>query len=438
MDPTTSAAAPDAGTSRTAPVLGVVGAGTMGSGIAQLGLEAGLRVMIHDPDPAAVERARERIADGIARRTRRRSAEDPGLVERTVAEAIGRLEESPVLEHLARAADIVIEAALEDLAVKRGIFALLDAAAEPGTILATNTSALSVGAIAAATARPERVIGLHFFNPAPVMALVEVVAPPVADPAVVRAATELVTSWGKTPVRSADSPGFIVNRVNRPFTLEALALLEEGLGSVESIDGAVRAAGYPMGPFELMDLVGIDINLAAARGIYQAFRYEPRFRPSPIQERLVEAGRLGRKSREGFYWYGDDGRSLGQAGAFAADPTPAAVAMAGILALPGGGAAGKQPVETDPVLAEPIVERIVLAVVNEAYRALGDGVASADDIDLALRLGAGHPAGPFERSAALGGPTTVVARLERLSSAGPRFVPAPTLLEAARAARAAG
>ena len=432
MDPTTSEATPGAPATR---VIGVVGAGTMGAGIAQLALEAGLCVLIHDPDPAAVLRAGERIADGIARRTRRRLPADDGQVEGTVAQAMGRLEQAADLEHLARASDVVIEAALEDLALKRRLFAGLDAAAAPGTILATNTSALSVGAIAAATAHPERVIGLHFFNPAPVMALVEVVAPPAADPAVVRAASQLVTSWGKTAVLTADTPGFIVNRVNRPFTLEALALLEAGLGSVESIDGAVRAAGYPMGPFELMDLVGIDINLAAARGIYQAFRYEPRFRPSPIQERLVEAGRLGRKTREGFYWYGDDGRSLGQAGAFATDPTPAADAAPGILALPMGGPTDEHPVEPDPVASDPVVERIVLATVNEAYRALGDGVASAADIDLALRLGAGHPAGPFERIAALGGPAAVVARLERLSSAGPRFVPAPALLGAASSAR---
>lgn len=430
MDPTTSEPAPDAS---TVGVIGVVGAGTMGAGIAQLALEGGARVVIHDPDPAAIERARDRIADGIARRTKRRSPADGGPVERTVAEAIGRLEAAADLEHLARAADVVIEAALEDLALKRRIFSRLDAAARPGTILATNTSALSVGAIAAATLHPERVVGLHFFNPAPVMALVEVVAPSAADPAMVRAATELVVGWGKTAVRSADSPGFIVNRVNRPFTLEALAVLEAGLGSVESIDAAVRAAGYPMGPFELMDMVGIDVNLAAARGIYQAFRYEPRFRPSPIQERLVEAGRLGRKSREGFYWYGDDGRSLGQAGAFAGDPDPAAVAAPGILALPGVGA-GDDLVVSDPVVSDPVVERIVLAIVNEAYRALGDGVASAADIDLALRLGAGHPDGPFERAAALGGPAAVVARLGRWGSAGPRFVSAPTLLEAARAA----
>ena len=317
-------------------VIGVVGAGTMGAGIAQLALEAGARVVIHDPDPSAVERARDRIADGIARRSTKRIADRLSRSGGPSPRRSSRLEDGDRpraaggggrRRHRGGARGPRPEAAASSSP-------RLDAAARPGTILATNTSALSVGAIAAATGHPERVVGLHFFNPAPVMALVEVVAPPAADPAVVRRATELVAGWGKTAVRSADSPGFIVNRVNRPFTLEALALLEAGLGSVESIDARVRAAGYPMGPFELMDLIGIDVNLAAARGIYQAFRYEPRFRPSPIQERLVEAGRLGRKTREGFYWYGDDGRSLGQAGAFASDPEAAADATTGSWRCP--------------------------------------------------------------------------------------------------------
>ena len=164
-----------------------------------------------------------------------------------------------------------------------------------------------------------------------------------------------MSGWGKTPVRSADAPGFVVNRVNRPFTLEALRLLEDGHGSVEGIDAAVRADGFPMGPFELMDLVGIDVNLAAARGIWEAFRYEPRFRPSPIQERLVEAGRLGRKTGEGFYWYGDDGRRIGPAGAFVVDDERSS----------------RRTPSTRPI------ERIVVAIANEAYRALGEGVAIA-------------------------------------------------------------
>jgi 3-hydroxybutyryl-CoA dehydrogenase len=414
-------AAPDP----TPGVVGIVGAGTMGAGIAQVALEAGERVLIHDPDPGALERARERIADGLARRSRRRVLGSSGSAV-DVEGALGRLEDVPDLETLARAADVVVEAALEDLLVKQAIFARLDAAADPARVLATNTSALSVGEIAAATRHPERVVGLHFFNPAPLMALVEVVAPPGADPLVVASALARVADWSKTPVLTADTPGFIVNRVNRPFTLEGLALLEAGVGSIEAIDAAIRADGFPMGPFELMDLVGIDVNLAAARGIFEGFSYEPRFRPSEIQERLVEAGRLGRKSGEGFYWYGEDGRRLGPAGAFAADAELVAVPSPAWSSLP----SGETGAEAFDRLG-PIVERIVLAIVNEAYWALGEDVASAGDIDLALRLGAGHPSGPFERTAALGGPAAVVVRLERWQSAGPRFVPAPALLEAA-------
>ena len=179
-------------------------------------------------------------------------------------------------------------------------------------ILATNTSALSVAEIAEATARPDRVIGLHFFNPAPVMALVEVVAPPLADPAVVARAVAIMTAWGKTPVVCADRPGFIVNRVNRPFTIEALRILESGAASVTGIDEAMRDGGFPMGPFELMDLTGIDVTLAAATGIWEGLGRPDRLRPSPIQEALVEAGDLGRKTGRGFYRYAD-GQRLGEA-----------------------------------------------------------------------------------------------------------------------------
>ncbi len=413
------------------PIIGVVGAGTMGAGIAQVALEGGARVLLLDVDEAAFERARARIADGLVRHARSRGESGEEAAAEAVT-ALVHLEPAADLETLGRTAGLVVEAALEDLALKRRIFARLDAAAPPTTILATNTSALSVGAVATGLRHPERVVGLHFFNPAPVMALVEVVAPIGADPAIVGAAERIVAGWGKTAVRTADAPGFIVNRVNRPFTLEALRMLEDGLGTVESIDAAVRGDGFPMGPFELMDLVGIDVNLAAARAIFEGFHYEPRFRPSAIQERLVEAGRLGRKSGEGFYWYGEDGRSLGMAGAFADDGGPP-IPLGAERRLPGG-----QPGPPGPAGPDPFVERIVLPIVNEAYLALGEGVAgSAADIDLALRLGAGHPRGPFEQVDRLGGPAGVLARLERLAEQdGPgegRFAPAPLLLEAARA-----
>jgi 3-hydroxybutyryl-CoA dehydrogenase len=418
--------------------VGVVGAGTMGAGIAQVALEAGESVLLHDPDPEALSRAIARVRDGLERRRRRGHRDASGPTTLDVDETLSRLAATPELDTLAVTSDLVIEAALEDLSVKRAIFARLDASARPSTILATNTSALSVEAIAVASVHPGRVIGLHFFNPAPLMALVEVVETGISDPAVVERAIRLMAGWGKTPVRTADSPGFIVNRVNRPFTLEALRMLELGLGSVEDIDGAVRAAGFPMGPFQLMDLVGIDVNLASARGIFEAFHYEPRFRPSVIQERLVEAGRFGRKTGEGFYWYGEDGRSLGMAAAFVEGPGVgnAGMATAARLLVDGEPAPGRPAADAAATdLDDPIVERIVLAVVNEAYRAVGDGVATVADVDLALRLGAGHPRGPFEQEERAGGPRAVLARLERIGAlrveVEGRFDPAPGLIEAA-------
>ena len=255
-------------------------------------------------------------------------------------------------------------------------------------------------------------LGLHFFNPAPVMRLVEVVGAPATDERVVDWAMRLMSDWGKTPVRCRDTPGFIVNRVNRPFTLEALRMLEAGEAGVGAIDAAVREAGFPMGPFELMDLVGIDVNLAAARALYEAFGGEPRFRPSVVQERLVSAGRLGRKTTEGFYRYDADGRTLGV--------SPEAEDRD-----------AEEPGARPPT--DRIADRITLAIVNEAYHALGDAVASPPDIDVALRLGAGHPLGPFERVAALGGPAAVLERLQELEAVlGPRFRRAPALLSAAR------
>ena len=224
-------------------------------------------------------------------------------------------------------------------------------------------------AIASATRHPERVIGLHFFNPVPLMALVEVVPGAGTAPEVVDRAMALVASWDKTPVRSADSPGFIVNRVNRPYTIEALRLIETGEASVEAVDDGMRAAGFPMGPFELMDLAGIDVNLAAARGVWEGLGRPDRLRPSPIQERLVEEGRLGRKSAAGFYRY-EAGRRAG------IDP---AFATAG------------------PAYPGEIRDQLLAAIDAEAVRARDEGVATEADIDLALRLGAAHPIGPFER-----------------------------------------
>ena len=354
-------------------IIGVVGAGTMGAGIAQIALEHGHEVVLYDVDEEAIERGRHRVRDGLARRAAKLDL-DADTIDEWVDGRLAGLREAEALVSLAAQTDVVIEAALENLPLKQDIFRALDAEADPDAILATNTSALRIADVAALATHRNRILGLHFFNPAPLMPLVEVVTADT-DTAVVERAEQLLRSWDKTPVRSADQPGFIVNRVNRPFTLEALRLVEAGEASVEAVDGAIREAGFPMGPFELMDLVGIDVNLAAARGIWDGLGKPDRLRPSGIQERLVDQGRLGRKSGGGFYDY-EDGRRGSVSPDFAAAPTTLA--------------------------ATAISERILMAVADEASRALEDGVASKSDIDLALRLGAAHPIGPFERIERLG------------------------------------
>jgi 3-hydroxybutyryl-CoA dehydrogenase len=385
----------------TGAVVGIVGAGTMGAGIAQVALEAGHEVVLYDVDEVALERGRDRLRDGLGRRAARLELDADSLDE-WVEGRIANLRSAVTLDAVGAVAEVVIEAALEDLDLKRTIFLALDRDLPAEALLATNTSALPIAEIASATNRPGRVLGLHFFNPAPLMALVEVVRGPQTDQATVDQAIDLMERWGKTPVVSADSPGFIVNRVNRPFTLEALAILEHGAATTAQIDVAMRDAGYPMGPFELMDLAGIDVNLAAARGIHDGFvaRGDPlagRFEPSIRQERMVDSGRLGRKTGAGFFTY-EDGVAVD------ADAAPLGAAT-----------------------RDRIVDRIELAIVNEAYRARDEGVAAADSIDRALRLGAGHPQGPFERWRDRGAAAGVLARLRALGDDGPRFVPAEGL-----------
>ena len=352
--------------------LGVVGAGTMGAGIAQVALEAGWTVRLHDAVPSVVERAWVAIESGLRRGASKRELPE-AEAEAWISEWLGRLTAAPTVADLAAGGDLVIEAAIEDLGEKRAIFGELDRVAAPGTILATNTSALSVSAIAeAATIAPGRVLGLHFFNPAPVLRLVEVVAGLRTAPAALERATAIVAEWGKTPVRSTDSPGFIVNRVNRPFTIEALRMLEAGEASVGDIDAAMRATGFPMGPFELMDLVGLDVNLAAATAIWEGLGRPERLRPSPVQAWLVEQGRLGRKSGAGFYRRDPNGIAV---------PVPLPVEVA-TSARNGAAPAA-------------IADRIRAAIAKEAILARDAGVASQSDIETALALGAAYPGSPF-------------------------------------------
>ncbi|GLC27696.1 3-hydroxyacyl-CoA dehydrogenase NAD-binding domain-containing protein [Roseisolibacter agri] len=343
--------------------IGVVGAGAMGGGIAQVALRHGHAVVLADARPEAVDRAVAAIGAAFAREVEkgRMTGEEAESARGRLSVVRGVDDREGFAAAFGRCA-LVIEAVVEDLAVKRGTFERLESVVADDCVLATNTSSLSVASIAGGCRRPGRVVGVHFFNPAPVMPLVEIVPALATAPDVVAAVRPLVDGWGKTTVLASDTPGFIVNRVARPYYGESLRLLDEGVASAATIDWAMRElGGFRMGPFELMDFIGHDVNFAVTRSVYEQTFHDPRYRPSITQQRLVEAGRLGRKSGHGFYDHRDG----------AAKPEPA----------------------RDEVLGGRLLERVLAMLVNEAFDAVHWGVASAADVELAMTKGVNYPRG---------------------------------------------
>ena len=332
----------------------IIGSGTMGSGIAQVAATSGCAVKLFDLNQEALTKSKNVLETTLSK-----------LVEK---EKIDTTEKSRIQNNISYInnlqdlsdSDLVIEAIIENLEVKRKLFSELENYVSPETILASNTSSLSIASIAASCQKPERVIGIHFFNPAPLMQLVEVIPAVQTSEEVLKTTIKTISDWKKVVAVAKDTPGFIVNRVARPFYSESLRIYDEGVADFATIDWALKAiGGFRMGPFELMDMIGHDVNYVVTETVFTAFYFDPKFKPSFTQKRLLEAGFLGRKSGRGFYNYSQE--------------------------LP-------MPTE-DTVLAKSIFERVIVMLINEAADTLFLNIASAKDIDNAMTKGVNYPKG---------------------------------------------
>ena len=369
----------------------IIGAGTMGAGIAQVAAVAGWTARLRDVDAATAGAAIE----GIGKRLDR-------LVEKgrmTAAErdaARGRLLVSATEDGLA-GCSLVIEAVVEDLDVKASVLRALLAALPDDCVIATNTSSLSVTALGEAVGEPARTVGMHFFNPAPLLPLVEVIAGARTDPRIVDRVSAIAAAWGKRVARAADAPGFIVNHVARPFYLEAFRILEDGCAGPAEIDAAMTGlGGFRMGPLELTDLIGQDVNAATTRSVWERLDRPPLLRPSRLQEDLVRGGALGRKTGRGVYDYaGDEPVAAIETPRRPLPAGPAIEASARAFAEAATGRAGS-------ALENYVFARILGALIVQAALARERGVAGKDDIDTALRYGTNYPLGPFEWAARIG------------------------------------
>lgn len=346
-------------------IIGILGSGTMGSGIAQVAAQSGYKVILIDANQQALDRAAAQLDKTLEK-----------LIEKgkhtidSAADLKGRILFTADLKAFAPC-DLIIEAIVENLTVKHEVFASIEGIVSEQCILASNTSSLSIASIGSILKNPSRIIGIHFFNPAPLMPLVEIIPAVQTDAAVISKTKEIIDSFKKISVVCKDTPGFIVNRIARPFYGEALRIYEEGIADFATIDWAMtEIGGFRMGPFNLMDYIGNDVNYTVTETVFEAFYYDPRFKPSFTQKRHKEAGFYGRKSGRGFYDY-SEGATLPEA-------------------------------QKDPKLGREIFERIIVMLINEAYDALFLNIASAEDLDLAMVNGVNYPKGLLRWSEELG------------------------------------
>ncbi len=372
-------------------ITGIIGAGTMGRGIAQIAATYGHSVILQDISSDVIQDAKTSLGKILNR------LEEKGRLERESAiEILDRIQFVNDLR-LFQQCGLVIEAIIENLEIKKELFGEIEKVTSEDCILATNTSSLSITSIAAACQKPERVLGIHFFNPAPLMSLVEIIPGVLTEEFTVKTAQSLINDWGKTTVRAKDTPGFIVNRVARPFYGEALRILEENIADAATIDWAMKEiGGFRMGPFELMDLIGNDVNLKVTETIFEEFFYDPRFKPSFTQKRMVEAGLLGKKSGRGYYDYREN----------TGNPNP----------------------KEDTELGEQIFLRILMMLINEAADAVFLNIASKEDVDLAMTKGVNYPKGLLQWADEIG-LEKVLTELEQLQDeyGEDRYRPNPLL-----------
>ncbi len=336
--------------------VGVIGSGAMGSGIAQVAAFAGHEVHVYDANPIAAQVAAQNLKKSLEK-----LVEKSKCTKEKMSEVLSNIYFQSSIEKLSESG-IIIEAIVENIEVKKEVFEALESIVSENCILATNTSSLSVSSIASACKKSNRFIGIHFFNPAPLMPLVEIIPALQTSEDIINTSISLIKSWNKTTVICKDTPGFIVNRVARSFYGEAIRIYEEGIANIATIDWAMKEiGGFKMGPFELMDFIGHDVNYKVTEIVWEQFFYDPRFKPSLTQKRLYEAKRFGRKSGIGFYDYAENAQNVEAV--------------------------------KDKDLAEKIFARIISMLINEAIDTLYLKVASRDDIDLAMTKGVNYPKG---------------------------------------------